>query len=51
VLGKDARGIVIYLHLPFADHAGTFEAEIKSADPSEQRAEGHGHPFHARNVA
>jgi hypothetical protein len=51
MLGKYAVGIVIDLHLPLAGHAGTFKAEIKTADPSEQRAEGHGHPFHARNVA
>jgi hypothetical protein len=51
VLGEDAVGIVINLHPPLAGHAGTFKAEIEAADPCEERAEGHGHPFHARNVA
>jgi hypothetical protein len=35
VLGEDAVGIVIDLHLPLAGHAGTFKAEIESADPCE----------------
>jgi hypothetical protein len=50
VLGEDAVGIVIDLHLPLAGHAGTFKAEIEAADPCEERAEGHGHPFHARTL-
>jgi hypothetical protein len=51
VFRQYAAGVIVDLHLPLAGHAGTFEAEIKAADPCEERAEGHGHPFHARNVA
>jgi hypothetical protein len=36
MLGEHAAGIVIYLHLPLAGHAGTLEAEIESADPCEE---------------
>jgi hypothetical protein len=51
MLCQNRRGVCVTLHLPLAGHAGTFEAEIKAANPCEERAEGHGHPFHARNVA
>jgi hypothetical protein len=50
MLCQNGRGVLIALYLPLAGHASTFEAKIKSADPCEERAEGHGHPFHDRTL-
>jgi hypothetical protein len=50
VLGKNSASKVIDFYLPLTDHPGTFEAQIKTADPGEQRTEGQWHPFHATNI-
>jgi hypothetical protein len=50
VLGKNSASKVIDFYLPLADHSGTLESQVKSADPGEERAEGQWLPFHAPNV-
>jgi hypothetical protein len=41
MLFEDSVAEVIYLHLPFALHSGTFEAKVETTDTGEERTETH----------
>jgi hypothetical protein len=39
---QDSVRVFIYFHLPFANHSGSLETQVKTTDSSEQRAEREG---------
>jgi hypothetical protein len=47
---QDGRGVFVSLHLPFANHPGAFEAEVKASDACEQRTKSQRLPFHAARL-
>ena len=50
MLGKYLAGVLVNLYLPLAHHPGTFEAQVKAADPGEQRPKCQWLPFHPPNI-
>jgi hypothetical protein len=49
-LRQNAAGVTVDFDLPFANHPGAFEAEVKASDACEQRTKSQRLPFHAARL-